>query len=291
MKLLYFGDRHYQEHKPSTRIDDFYETSRKKDEEIIALGKKHNVAAFLQPGDFWDKFVMSEEFVQDVIKRWVPIDLFKLIDLKQKKPIDIKKTLDGYIPIVGVAGNHELHGGDLNSLNNTTTGLLNFLGIMRIVSKENPYFLETEDGLTVAITGTNYHSGMDLKENIDDYIVKKKLGDIHIHIVHGMLTPKAISDDIMRHTLIDDIIDTKADITLCGHDHLGFGIVEHDGKYFVNIGSVTRIQASKQEIVRKPKVLLIEINKKIGIKLEELLKKKKKQSFKFQALMKYILNK
>lgn len=252
MKFLYFGDRHYSASKvPPNRIDDFLETTKNKDLEIIEIAKNENVAAFLQPGDFInEKDVRGEnEFISEIVNRW------HLLDKNR-------------IPIIGVAGNHDLIGNSLDTLPDTTIGLLNNLGLLNLVDKEHPIFFITEDGLKVAITGTHYHLEQDEKEFIDDYIVKEKLGDIHIHITHGMLSDKDMGK-LIKHTLIDDIMETKADITLCGHNHIGFGIKYIDDKYFINIGSVTRYTGDLKEMTRKPEVALIDISKK-GIYVKEI---------------------
>ncbi len=252
MKFLYFGDRHYSASKvPPNRIDNFLETTKNKDLEIIKIAKDNNVTAFLQPGDFFnEKDVRGEnEFISEIVGRW-----------NLQSP--------DRIPIIGVAGNHDLIGNSIDTLNDTTLGLLNNLNLLNLVSKENPMFFTTEDGLKIAITGTNYHLEQDEKEFIDDYIVKEKLGDVHIHITHGMLSDKDMGK-LIKHTLIDNIVDTKADITLCGHNHIGFGIKEINDKYFINIGSVTRYTGDIKEMSRKPSVALIDISKE-GIKIENI---------------------
>lgn len=275
MKFLYFGDRHNSISVPVSRKDDFKETCLKKDLEIIDIGKKNNVSAFLHPGDFWDESSnkVNNELVQEVIHRWFNIDLATIIkninSNKYSSDSEVYDAIKKQIPLIGVAGNHDLIGNNIKSLPNTTTGLLSSLGIMNLVSKEDPYFFYTEDGLKIAITGSSYHMFMDTPSHIDDYIVKEKLGDYHIHIVHGMLSDKSLGK-LIRHTTIDQIKHTKADLTLCGHDHIGFGIVKTDNKYFINIGSVTRIKNDKKEITRKPSVLLIDITKEHGIQLQQI---------------------
>ena len=125
------------------------------------------------------------------------------------------------IPMIGIAGNHDLIGNSLDTLPSTTLGLLSSLGLMRIVSKDNPVFFETEDGLKVAITGTSYHLHQDEKEYIDDYIVKEKLGDIHIHLVHGMLSEKDLGS-LIKHTLIDNILNDIKEQTGDDYEFIGW---------------------------------------------------------------------
>lgn len=273
MKFLYFGDRHNTFKNPENRLDDYQETCRKKDEEIIKIGKDNQIAAFLHPGDFWNENEVKGEndFINLIIKRWGLINSNKIISsIKNSNTInpDLLKLINNYIPLIGIVGNHDLIGNSLDTLPKTTTGLLASLGQMNLVTKENPIFFTTEDGLKIAITGTHYHLNMDDPEYIDDYIVTEKLGDYHIHIVHGMLSDKDMGP-LIKHTKIDDIKNTQADITLCGHNHIGFGVIKTNDKYFINIGSVTRISNDIKEISRMPEVALIDISKK-GIFINEI---------------------
>lgn len=274
MNLLYFGDRHYDESIPLNRVDDYFLNTQLKDEEIKLLGEKYNVKCFLHPGDFLNKNKVSFSKIKDIIRFWTGSQFEQLIK-NQLNDNHFTQTIKSFKPLVGVYGNHDLIGGDYETRDNTLIGLLEVLGVMNMVSKEKPFFLKTEDGKTVAITGTSYHTGMDRKKYINDYIVDEKLGDYHIHIVHGMLTSKSVGS-LYRHTTIDEIKETKADLTLCGHDHLGFGVIEHDGKIFANIGSVVRQKNDLKELSRKPSVLLISIDQS-GLSVKEIPLKSAKE--------------
>lgn len=270
MKFLYFGDRHATYKNPSNRLDDFQLTCENKDKEIMEIARREKVSAILQPGDFFEEKDIKgdNKFIGEIIERYGLFNLKKLLEEYQKTgKIDLA-LLENYIPMVCVAGNHDLIGESEETLPNTTLGLLSSLGQLNLVTKDNPMYFYTEDGLKVAITGTNYHIGMDEPFYRDDYIVEDKLGDIHIHIVHGMLSDKDMGK-LIKHTLIDNIKETKADITLCGHNHIGFGILKVDEKYFVNIGSITRYTGDIKEIKRIPSVALIDISKD-GIKIDNI---------------------
>lgn len=253
MRFLLMGDRHNSERKPQSRTDDYFETVKNKDAEILQIAKDYNVAAIIQAGDFWTDgdAKIKNDFIPSVLKRWT-------------NPFNV----DEFIPMIGIAGNHDLIGGNLKSLQNTTLGLTSALGYMRLVTKDDPVIFTLDNGKTVAITGTHYHIGMDKAENIDDYIIDNKLGDYHIHIVHGMLSPKNLGK-IIRHTNIDDIKHTKADVTFCGHDHIGFDTICHEGKYFLNPGAVVRLKNDVKELTRQVKVVLLEINDS-GITLTDI---------------------
>jgi exonuclease SbcC len=272
MKFLYFGDKHERRTAPENRLDNYFETQKAKTREIIQIGKSNRVSAFLQPGDFFDTPNPGNEFVSEIAGMWGggnAHDLLSKFRSGLMKPEEVLKAMNDYIPMIGVAGNHELFGNNLNTLDKTAIGLLNKWGLMRFATKDKPYVFHTEDGLKIAITGTHYHLDIDTHEHLDDYIVEEKLGDFHIHIVHGMLSDKNMGK-FVRHTLLDQIKHTKADLTISGHDHIGFPLTEIDGKWFVNPGAVPRMSNDLKEIARRPKVLMIDITKEHGIKLEDI---------------------
>ena len=88
-------------------------------------------------------------------------------------------------------------------------------------------------------------------------------------MVHGMLLDKPFIKGI-PYTLIEDIVNTKAHITLSGHYHSGFGIVKTHDKYFINPGSLVRITNSLIEVDRIPKVALIDLGEDIHVELLQL---------------------
>ncbi|HHT7008300.1 TPA: metallophosphoesterase [Bacillus cereus] len=283
LRFLYFGDMHERPSTPSNRIDNYQQSISAKREEIKELGNKYKVTAFLQPGDFLNSHTYQNDFLLDVVSKWSMVDTFDLVkqfslgklsnDEFQKKLIDAKP-----IPMIGAIGNHELVGESLNSYKKTSLRFLEQIGFMQLASKENPIIFEMENGKTVAITATHYHHGMDKKENLSDYIIEEKSGDYHIHIVHGYLTNKDMGN-LFRHTLVDEIAHlTKADLTITGHDHIGFPITEVDGKYFVNPGAIPRMKSDLKEMRRKPKVLLIEIDEVSGLKVKTIYLKSAKKA-------------
>lgn len=273
MKFLYFGDMHEQPGTPKNRTDDYRETVNAKIKEIQSIGRKNDVRAFLQPGDFLDGPKFDYKFLTDVVNRWSSIDLYELMKMLMTGQIStdaVSKRLKQWTPILGAIGNHELYGASLASYPKTSLAFLESIGFMHFPTQDKPFIFTDEDGLKVAVTATNYDIGMDEADRIDDYIVKEKKGDIHIHIVHGYLTNKDMGD-MFPHTVLDSIAKkTKADLTISGHDHMGFPLTEVDGKYFVNPGAPVRLKNDKKEIKRRPKVLLIEASKEDGIKVKSI---------------------
>lgn len=280
MKFLYFGDLHERPTSPTHRKDDFQSSINEKIAEIRSLGAKHKVKAFLQPGDFLDQPKYDPAFISKIINKWGFSDIQHDVLSLAKGDVtsqDVIEKFTNNIPMVGAIGNHELYGNALKSYPRTSLAFLEKIGFMHLPTRENPFLFTDENGLTVAISATHYDTHMDHPDHIDDYIVEKKHGDYHIHIVHGYLTNKDMGD-IFPHTTVDDIAKkTKADLTITGHDHIGFKAVEVDGKHFVNPGAIARLSSDVKEVKRRPKVLLIDITKEKGITLKNVYLKSAKK--------------
>ena len=259
MRLLVFGDFHEGNQKPKARIDDFHETKVKLIREIDEIAKQYDCKAKLQLGDFLDQSKYSSEVLTDIVRRWKPMAPAQQLQRLQNKeitPEEFLTLIKDDIPLIGVVGNHELIGNSLNSLKQTSIYMLQEMGFMRLVDRENPVYLTDEEtGQVVAITGAPYHIHRDKPKFVGDYIIDEKLGDVHIHLVHGNGINKAIKP---QHTTVDQFLyDTKADVTICGHYHKGFPVVEHEGKYAFNPGSPHLLTAD--EIGRKPQVAILDI--------------------------------
>lgn len=245
LRLLYFTDTHIRGTTPKNRKDNLQETLERKLNEIGQIIKDYSIDYILHGGDLFDRPDISISIVSH-----------------------FASILNGYnIPIYIISGNHDVYGHNPNTISRTILGLLDVLNVVRII-KENEVIYLNKEGVRVQLTGQPYTYNIDQEGHKDGYILKDVSpdADFSIHMVHGMLLDKPFIKGV-PYTLIDDIKDTKADITLSGHYHSGFGVIEADNKYFVNPGSLIRITNSLREIERHPKVVFIELKDSINIKL------------------------
>lgn len=238
MKLLFFTDTHIRMSKPRNRLDDFYETTLNKLEEIKNYANENKIDYVLHGGDLFDR-----------------------PDSAIKPTSEVGKILSSFnMPIYIVAGNHDIFGYNTKTLNRTMLGLLDNFHVLNIISEDG--ILLNSDEVSILVLGKDYSSDIDL--NKENYIIKKSNlkydADIVINIVHGFLTDRPFLKQV-PHVLIGEITDTEADITLAGHYHTGFKTQYIDGKFFSNPGSMVRISNSLGEIKRKPKFLELNITK------------------------------
>lgn len=247
MKFLFFTDSHIRGTSPKNRKDNFYETLKEKFQEIILLSRKLDVDYVLHGGDWFDRPDIAPAIVRE----------FAMIIKEFQKPI------------YTIAGNHDIYGHNPDTIARTMLGLLEGIGLMTLIGYDDEIILE-KDGIRVQLTGKSYNYDIDGISYRKYYIVKKREDvDYAINIVHGMLLLKPFFEGI-QYTLIEDIKDTQADITLAGHYHSGFGIRRLNSRYFINPGSIVRMSNSINEISRKPKVVFIEITDDIHVEEIEL---------------------
>ena len=209
MRLLFLTDTHIRGTTPKNRMDNLPETLENKFKEIGKIIENYNIDFVLHGGDLFDRPDISVS----IVSNFAPI----LNNIK--------------VPIYIVCGNHDIYGHNPDTVNRTMLGLLNSLNIVRIINKEDVIYLN-KNGIKVQLTGQPYTYNIDSELNRSSYIIDNPPEDVNysIHMVHGMLLNKPFIKGI-PYTLIDDIKDTKADITLAGHYHTGFGIINTNDKY------------------------------------------------------------
>lgn len=247
MRFLFFTDTHIRGTTPRSRLDDYYGTIKNKFEEIISIAEKNSIDFILHGGDWFDRPDISPSIVRDIA---VLVRKFNRL-------------------VYTVAGNHDIYGHNPETISRTMLGLLEGTNIINIIQDKNPVILE-KDGVKVQVYGHSYSYDIDGDGLKGSYIVKKSPHcDYCINIVHGMLLPNPFIEGI-KYSTIDQILSTEADITLAGHYHSGFGVKKINQKFFVNPGSLMRISALKSEMERLPQVVIIDLEKEIGIRIVPL---------------------
>ena len=269
LKFLCMIDPHERENPPKNRIDDWQATLDAKASEILAIAKKHNVAAILHAGDFLDSPKVSDNYLSKIIERWGTVNVYDLVKKMSTGEITLKEAstiMKNNIPIVGIAGNHDEFGGGLGNFHKTSLHFLEKIGFLTLI-EDGKHLTFKADDFDVAISGSWHKQGMDDDPDRKSYVVDRKEAEFHIHLVHGMLLEKS-AGNLYKHTCVNDISHTAAHLTISGLDHMGFGPLEINNKIFVNPGSITRLKRGTQkELSRQIQVMLIEISKKDGIKL------------------------
>ena len=239
MKFLFFTDPHISGRNPKSRKDYFPDTILEKMNEVTSIANEVGATAVFDGGDLYENPDPASSIARTTCQIYCRFNM----------------------PVYSVFGNHTLHGQNPETFQRTTVGIIEGANLIKRLNIEKPTIIE-ESGITVGITGSDFNYDIDKGDRVAEYMPKKPDNvDILIHVVHGFLADKKWHEDI-PHTLIDDILDTEADIILTGHEHKGYGIIKKNNKIFCNPGAIGRVSASTSEMERIPQVAIIDIKEK-----------------------------
>lgn len=236
MKLLFFTDTHIKGTNPASRKDSFPEAIKGKFREIAGLIHEEKIDYVLHGGDWFDRPDISPSVAGEFAA--------------------ILRSFGA--PVFTVAGNHDMYGQNPDTVPRTMLGLFESAGLVSLLHPGKKVFLKKNHTI-LQLSGSPYQYDIDREESRHCYVVEKDpSADYAIHMVHGMLLKEPFMESV-DHTLVQEIKNTGADVTLTGHYHSGFGILTVGGKKYANPGSLARISGTASEMSRVPKVVLIEL--------------------------------
>jgi len=246
IKIAAFIDPHYMRGTPRSRKDNYKMAILNKLVEIIEIGEEEKVDAFISSGDLFHKKGKFVEFSE-------VIDLMSIF-------------LSTDIPIYGIAGNHDLIGHNIKTLNDNGIGVLIASKIINLLDKK-PFHIKKENE-EIYITGKSYSEDYDTNKKSYNSEISEKSALI-VHVVHGMLVENSFFG---KYSTIDEISkSTNADIIICGHYHPGFGYIKKNGKHFINPGAISRGTFIQNNFDRTPSIAIIEIDKKnVNVEIRKL---------------------
>jgi DNA repair exonuclease SbcCD nuclease subunit len=209
MKFLITGDWHIDHNRPERRVDDYWETVKRKVQWIIELKQKEGCISILQPGDFFNSHKAN-----DFLKRWV-------IACLKYTGVSINEVM-----MNTVFGQHDLryHSSDIK---NTPLSVLDVSGVIAIAGPD-PINLGP-----VHIYGASWYE--DIPEPLATNV-------INILITHRMIVKnKKVWEGQEDVTFGNILLKTSGfDLTVSGDNHQHFTISSKSGKHLVNCGSLLR---------------------------------------------------
>lgn len=240
MKFLYLTDTHLVSRGPSSRTDNYEDAIMEKFEEVGQVIKREGIQTVFHGGDLFDKPVVSVKLMGRIANF-------------------IHST---GVPWYVVPGNHDLFGYNIKSLPQTSLGLLSEAGVVTILDRAHgPVVFSHPNIGTVSFEGQEYHMDIDHRDPALDYFTVSQ-SDYRVLIPHSMLLDKEYFPDVPYTKVEDAAKVTEANLILVGHYHDGYPIhlfknKEGEELAIYNPGSMARDEASKANLTRKPKYVIL----------------------------------
>ena len=250
MKLVWRTDVHLSERNPRSRTDNWREAIINKLRQVGEIAREVDASAVLDGGDFFDIKSPSRNS-HDLIR--------EVAEVHQDYPC----------PTYANVGNHDCVYGDYTYLPQQPLGVLFSTGVFNRLYDEHEVTFE-KNGVTVRVVGIPYHGttyDMDRFKNIE-----KGDEDYLVCIAHVLASKKGGSmfenEDIIKY---NDLKDLAPDVWCFGHWHKDQGITEiADGKWVVNVGSLSRGSLVQDDMDRKPCAIEIDFTDGINFVRHDL---------------------
>ena len=237
MKFLVVNDPHISARTPESRSDDYSVAMLKKLKEIVDLANSNKVEALFFTGDFFH--------YKDPVR--TPHRLIISV-------MDILTELKH--PAYCTLGNHDLEGGSLESIVEQPLGVLLASGHLKNVEQ----VIFPNGSRPVQVTFHPYEYGKP-----DSFLTRietqqRNSNSIYVEVVHAGIIP--VGSMQFDDTIFLDNIWGRGrwDIVCSGHIHNDMGVVRNSsGRYFCNVGAISRGTIAESNLSRMPKVLLLKV--------------------------------
>jgi len=247
VNIVTAADFHFSDNPPASRLDDYAEALFKKLDQIYAVCQKTQARFLLIPGDLFHVKTASKtshRLVQRLIRKF-------------------GEFLQHNCRVVLIAGNHDLSFSNLDSLEKQPLGVLISSGVVELLSQNNLWgkheITYSEGDLKVRIVGVSLgDAGADTLQGL---CFTKKDEDYLICMAHVFASPLRTNFFGIMTLSYQEMLNLGPDIFVFGHLHKDQGIQVINGKYFVNVGAISRASISEDDIQRKPKISFLSLSK------------------------------
>jgi len=240
-KIVTFTDIHLADKNPASRIDDYTESILNKLEQAKDICVERDIDLALCGGDIFHIKTPTKNSHYLVSKT---IDIFKSFPC----------------PVYSIYGNHDLRQDNINTLPRQP-----FYTLLRSGAINYLYDTTFNEG-SIRVFGMDYCSF----PSEEEFNKEKKGEKIQVCLAHVNASSKfsdLFGEKVYRY---QDLQYTSPDVFVFGHYHPDQGIEEHNGKFFVNVGSISRGSLKKDELDRIPNLGYIEIDNNFNITCEKI---------------------
>lgn len=249
--FIFRTDVHVAEKGPASWKGDYAAEIFSNLEQVGELARKHQATAVLDGGDYFHVKAPTRNPHSIVVRS---------AEIHAAYPC----------PTYCVEGNHDIAYNNLASIDRQPLGVLYASGVFHHLRDEvfvsNPTRHEKlndiETTLTVRVVGVPYDPNQQL-ETIR--AIQKQPGDDYlIAVIHALAaeSPPAHVDDFFGEPVFrysDLITENGPDVFCFGHWHKDQGVVEIEGRRFINQGALSRGALVKENLSRTPQAALIEL--------------------------------
>lgn len=235
MKFIVTNDWHLSSRAPSSRLDNYQDELFELLDQIQKLALKLH-AHVVVPGDIFHT------------AGGVSWGLFLRL-IQWAKPIK-----DAGLQIIAVAGNHDLKFNRLDTLDDLPLGVLFRMGVFENVDS----FAAKIDGVT--FVGVPFPTSFEQRiwTNFESEVGTPRDRPA-VLLTHCFAAPAAgefFGEPVWGY---GDLAKLPFDVFCFGHDHSDGGVVEVEGKFFINLGALSRGSIAHDDVNRDIKVALVEI--------------------------------
>ena len=224
-KVMFVGDVHLKAQNPACRKDNYAETVLRKLSWIYQYCNENHISHIVFLGDFFDAPTVAWSLFTQVM-------------------CVLQKMRDGGIHCYAVVGNHDIRYDRLDTLNETSLGVL-FLSGMLIRLSENPLLLRS-DGTKVL--------GFDYTQDIPA-CQKENPSSRSICVAHEYFQCD-FSDETLQK---EDLEGYGYDTYVFGHDHSPYIPFKSGSWVLYRPGSLSRNSSEMHNRVRIPRVLVYDV--------------------------------
>jgi DNA repair exonuclease SbcCD nuclease subunit len=251
ISFITMADIHMADRNPSSRIDDYPAAIKNKLQQVGMLTSKIGADFVLCSGDWFHS--KSANRTSHETTAWM-----------------IRELLSWKVPIISIVGSHDFPWSNLYRIKRQPIGVLANSGAITLVDsrgerEDDPLFQKDwtfeKGGISVRVVGLNDDGRISLNDFSALPTYQRGEETYLISMAHTFASLKGGSffdNPVLSYRDLAQLCDV--DVHLFGHWHRDQGVEEVDGKYFINVGALSRGAYNDENIDRHPKVTICRLD-------------------------------
>jgi DNA repair exonuclease SbcCD nuclease subunit len=242
-KVMFVGDIHLMDRQPKNRLDDYSLSIRTKLIECLQIAEERKLDAVVLLGDLFE--------------------VYEVGPLLRNQTLEILKGLPNgnkpwSFPIYICVGNHDLDSS--SNLEKTALGTLISAGLL----------IKTDYEPSLGISFAHYTPSLD-REIKQGFLTTSSA---IIWVCHASISTKLDRFAEYAYLFEDTPLHPNTNLVISGHIHHEMTQTRSDGKRFINPGSISRYSASRDNLEKDIKILILDYTLDGEIQNEEYIKLK-----------------